>query len=270
MNPTGTASPPISMLTALINELSHLTPLHHASSSSSTAQPHNTALLVPASPPAPHHQGRSPLINLSASDTSHARSIFLTLHLLFPHELLPALDLLDRCLVTRLVVSTEQDVDVDTTATSTPPSPRHNQEAKNDMEAFYVQSASAVSSTNSARSRYRPAPTSATYYEVRLDSWNCSCPAFSVSSFQALNITTASPSSSPSSRTHEASAPEPTTTSWAFGGISNSAGKVPSCKHILAAVLAKAAPALFAEGFETRVVSRAEMVAWGAGWGEFG
>jgi hypothetical protein len=46
-------------------------------------------------------------------------------------------------------------------------------------------------------------------------------------------------------------------------------GRVPSCKHILAAVLAKAAPKLFKGGFKERVASKEEIVAWGSGWGEF-
>lgn len=50
-----------------------------------------------------HSPNHGRLHHLSADDRSKARSVFLTLHVLFPHHLLPALDLLDRGLVTCLV-----------------------------------------------------------------------------------------------------------------------------------------------------------------------
>ena len=63
---------------------------------------------------------------------------------------------------------------------------------------------------------------------------------------------------------------------WKFGGSitrSDVANGVPVCKHILAAVMSKAAPSLFAEDIHVRTrreVTESEMAGWGAGWGDGG
>jgi hypothetical protein len=59
---------------------------------------------------------------------------------------------------------------------------------------------------------------------------------------------------------------------WRFGGLATvrSATPTPVCKHILAAVLAKAAPRLFSNGVTEKAVTPEELMGWGAGWGEFG
>jgi hypothetical protein len=65
---------------------------------------------------------------------------------------------------------------------------------------------------------------------------------------------------------------------WRFGGVATNPSSrpsaphsLPSCKHILAAVLAKVAPGLFAKhGVIQKAVTHEELVGWGAGWGEFG
>ena len=64
--------------------------------------------------------------------------------------------------------------------------------------------------------------------------------------------------------------------SWAFGGTltrQEGAMGVPVCKHILAAMMEKAAPELFVEGTHLNVsrdVGKEEMAGWGAGWGDGG
>lgn len=58
---------------------------------------------------------------------------------------------------------------------------------------------------------------------------------------------------------------------WAFGGtLTHKAAGVPVCKHILAALMARAAPAIFDVGKNVKVqeAGREEMAGWGAGWGE--
>lgn len=204
-----------SVLTSILNSLSSLTPV------SPNERPTDSS-----SPPA----YQSPLHDLSRADTERARSLLLTLHTLFPHELLPALDLLDRGLVMRLQ-SRGDDVN----------------------EVYYVQSSSVVTAT-APHGHPNRTQTAATFYEVRLDSWNCTCPAFCVSAFQGLDLLDdTTPKSS---------------VGWHFGGVCNRSLRPPSCKHILAATLAKAAPNLF--GDNTRHVTRDEMVGWGGGWGELG
>jgi hypothetical protein len=63
---------------------------------------------------------------------------------------------------------------------------------------------------------------------------------------------------------------------WNFGGTATREGLgagVAVCKHILAAVVAKAAPSLFVEGVNVHIkgdVGMEEMAGWGAGWGDGG
>ncbi|KIW12889.1 hypothetical protein PV08_08076 [Exophiala spinifera] len=252
----------------------------------------------------------NPLHALSEQDNQRARSLFLTLHVLFPHELLPALDLLDRGLVTRLITLEAPEVCAtgiidshfvsEPTESSSGPSgsasaplsaghqtlegqePNHFRD-----EVFYIQSSSASSSSSAAATSHHRKQTSsgaAPFYEVRLDSWNCTCPAFSVSAFHSLMMkghyetkTEAEPvpAGPPHRWTNNQGKGESKSSTWRFGGVavdtaSTSSPRPPSCKHILAAVLAKAAPGLFAHGVTSRTVSRDESVGWGAGWGEFG
>ncbi|KAL1306538.1 hypothetical protein AAFC00_005228 [Neodothiora populina] len=137
--------------------------------------------------------------------SENQRNILLTLHVLFPHELLPALDLLDRDLVTRFTV-------VDDPATATVSSTRKR-------NIYYVRSAQQQQGSSSYYSskRYRDATASNTaslsnssgnnaassgpgqktstdhsskHYEVRPVAWSCSCPAFAFSAFPS-RLTTA-------------------------------------------------------------------------------
>lgn len=190
----------------------------------------------------------SGLMILGESEREQAQSVFLTLHFLFPHELLPALDILDRKLLKRLITHSSTD---------------------NAGEVYFVQSASAVTDPLNRRfidrdSRFGNA--TRTYYEVRLDAWNCTCAAFAQSQMKILVDNT--------NRSTDAYHVPSTIRSQGsdmllFGGISTKANAVtPICKHILAATFNKSAPALFAEGCEESLVSAEEMAGWCAGWGE--
>lgn len=246
--------------------------------------------LSPVSPPL-LHDDRDGLHTLSASDHDTARSLFLTLHMLFPHELLPALDLLDRGLVTRFTI-TESGLDPDYSrkrARDEVPRPKTNEGAAQEspelqhrsascsadeaLEVFYVLSSSASersASTARYHSRRGNPVASATFYEVRLDSWNCSCPAFAVASFQRLVLNDHDAGSLDDDGMHDLRNDEPGDGHpWRFGGIAaNPDVPAPSCKHILAATLAKVAPQLFGHGVPDKVVSRDELAGWGGGWGE--
>lgn len=222
------------------------------------------------------------LHHLSPEDTTKARSVFLTLHVLFPHHLLPALDLLDRGLVTRLMPKIERiqsggdraKLATDNTQV------RAAASASPAWEVYYIQSSSAV--TSKPNPRRKKQSVSATFYEVRLDSWNCSCPAFSVDAFQGLmnscddmddkvNMSQASGQEEqldqPFSTTNESEG-----MGWRVGGTVTlpSSGSTPICKHILAATLARVAPKLFSTGITESRVSREQLAGWGGGWGEFG
>lgn len=130
-------------------------------------------------------------------------------------------------------------------------------------QVFYVRSAQQRSSRFSSTSIDNPSS-----YEVRLDSWNCSCPAFAFAAFPSvLPRTEASPGPESSSRpsTGYASAhPESIKAEWEFGGVSQ--GPVPVCKHLLACVLVDRSE-LFSSFVEESTVEVDEAVGWAAGWG---
>jgi hypothetical protein len=160
----------------------------------------------------------NPLSNTAAT-SQNTKSAFLTLHSLFPHDFLPALDLLDRGLVTRLILAgeseehgTREGMEPDLAGdenianpsenerrrTETPqdenhiPNPDQHQAAEQQTKrerkrkqtvVYLVRSAQRTkTSSSSHRSEQQ---TSTTSYEVRLKAWNCSCPAFA---FAALPV----------------------------------------------------------------------------------
>lgn len=159
----------------------------------------------------------NPLSNTPAT-SQNTKSAFLTLHSLFPHDFLPALDLLDSGLVTRFVLagSTEvvelpeenfaggenDDTDepenerrrTETLQDENQPEqrPRSEPQAKHTQSrrrrkpiiVYLVRSAQRSKPT---RSDYPTSTTTTTgaSYEVRLKAWNCSCPAFAFAALPA-------------------------------------------------------------------------------------
>lgn len=205
------------------------------------------------------------LSSLNSRDHKSAKSIFTTLHFLFPHELLPALDLLDRKLVTQLVVTAPQACTCPTTKSTS------STAAKSiSWEIFYVRSASASTSTSKSTSRYRRVYNqSGNHYEVNLEAWNCSCPAFAYSAFgRALDLSDEQTSGSSEDDATEAEIGDDSW-GWQFGGTLTKEGSgAPICKHILAAVLGRALPDLFGNGVERKEVPAVEAAGWGGGWGD--
>jgi hypothetical protein len=210
------------------------------------------------------------LSSLRRQDFKSAKSIFTTLHFIFPHELLPALDILDRKLITQLVFMESRGT-AQSTPGSCPPQPDGSSTATEQAqwEIFYVQSASVTSSSSKSKSHHRRVYNStSTYYEVRLDAWNCTCPAFAFSAF----------GETPDLSHDQAGQEDEDQTGagidgdwegWRFGGTATRDGAgAPICKHILAAVLGKALPSLFGYGLEREEVTAAEAAGWGAGWGD--
>jgi len=167
--------------------------------------------------------------------STNLKPLMLTLHCLFPNDLLPALDILDRKLVRRVRVDTRN------------------------TDIFLVISASIPPSL--------PGTSTSTMqekgYEVRLRAWNCSCPTFALSAYRD--------SQSPASAKNQSS----TTTegehvAYSFGGtLARGTARFapPVCKHILACILYARCPDLFGGGDSTFVVSMEELAGWCAGWG---
>ena len=208
------------------------------------------------------------LPSLRRQDLQTAKSIFTTLHFLFPHELLPALDILDRKLVSQLAfVPLHQSAPASPTQQPYDSSTVTEQKA---WEIFYVQSASATASSSKSTSRYRRVynPTG-TYYEVRLDTWNCTCPAFAFSAFGGASDLRHNDAGSEDECEQTDVEIEGDANEWRFGGTATRDGTgAPICKHILAAVLGKALPGIFGHGVERKVVTAAEVAGWAGGWGE--
>jgi len=160
----------------------------------------------------------NPLSNTPAT-SQNTKSAFLTLHSLFPHDFLPALDLLDRGLVTRFVLAREPEVQEppeenvaggENDDTGDPENERQRTETLRDdnqteqrphsepqanhakskrkrKETIVYQVRSAQRTKTSSRSDHPTSTTTTTgtSYEVRLKAWNCSCPAFA---FAALPV----------------------------------------------------------------------------------
>ncbi|KAF2002981.1 hypothetical protein P154DRAFT_107859 [Amniculicola lignicola CBS 123094] len=305
-------------VTHLINSLPALGQL------SSTGPPTNTT----ATP-------NNPLSN--APDA--AKKQLLTLHVLFPNELLPALDLLDRHLVTRFRIR-EQPEHLTLNPTATPhaatvanpaidlrgahegddvaaeqsgnasapylrddthalavgrgdvdveirdagqsgiidPSPAEGTDAPRispEMEdstqqqeqklvevagdtVYYVRSAQQKSS------RYNTSFDSTTSYEVRLEAWNCSCPAFAFAAFPSVSEEHALPALDNDVGLREVARQED---GWSFGGCTLGETMPPVCKHLLACVLAERG-GIFSGFIEEKEVSIEEAAGWAAGWGD--
>lgn len=108
-------STPNSFVTSLIHQLSTLTspllPPRPPPSSDHTAS--FSPNLPTSSPFSPRPQPFSNLVSsLPTQKQESITHILTTLHFLFPHEFIPALDLLDRRLVTRMVIRPPQSTDL--------------------------------------------------------------------------------------------------------------------------------------------------------------
>jgi hypothetical protein len=211
------------------------------------------------------------LLSLRHQDLKSAKSIFTTLHFLFPHEILPALDLLDRKLVTQLRLMPSHVTDQRTVGSQplqpTEPATGTDQTT---WEIFYVRSASATASSSKSKSRYRRVYNPAgTYYEVRLDAWNCTCPAFAYSALGGALDLYQDQTRSEDEDDQTGSEMEGDRKEWRFGGmLTRESTGAPICKHILAATLGKALPNLFGNGVEKKEMTAAEAAGWGGGWGD--
>lgn len=221
---------------------------------------------------------QNPFARLSASELYRVKPLMLTLHCLFPNDLLPALDILDRGLVRRLVHANdgdtvptdpahEQAVVAEDQSTSQKPCSRTEIASRNE-DIFLVTSASAVPPNSAA-----PSSTSATHehekgYEVRLHAWNCTCPTFALSAFRdlATRLNSSAEQYSCAEQLHDQGP-----VAYPFGGTltcGTDRDSPPICKHILACVLFARCPGLLGDDGDGKcVVSMEELAGWCAGWG---
>lgn len=285
-----TISSPESFITSLILELSQL--------SSSASLPFQSS--VSSTSPSSHTNFTSLLSRLPSTSQESVKRLLTTLHFIFPHELIPALDLLDRRLVTRLIAEAASvspapgtAAEATTTLLAEDGSTTTNQAITSGNEVFYVQSASASSTSASSRTRHNY--NSNCSYEVRLSAWNCTCPAFAFSAFSRTSALhdlneyghQLGPANAVYSGEDEHESSLTATDAWRgfmFGGTlttyssstsdSGHASEsppltIPVCKHILAACLGKQVPGLFDSGVQTRAdVSLDEVAGWAGGWAD--
>jgi hypothetical protein len=152
----------------------------------------------------------------------------LTLHALLPGTLLPALDLLDRNLITRFQTSGNTPV-------------------------YYARSAPSSSAGRPSRySRQVDGPV----FEVRTTAWYCGCPAFAFTAYDRLIDTGVDVIGLELRRDGRSE----------FGGLSMDKD-VPVCKHLLACVMAENWPNVLNRQINEVEVSREEIAGLAAGWG---
>ncbi|KAI9849409.1 MAG: hypothetical protein M1838_000152 [Thelocarpon superellum] len=163
------------------------------------------------------------------------QKLFVTLHCIFPNELLPALDLLDRRLVTRLLL---------------PEALRGGDPGSNSV--YYVRSSQPPS-----RSRFQSG--ARTSYEVRLTSWNCTCPAFTFAVFGAGSAEVSADS--------KAAADPRERVASGVGGMTTGDGVPPVCKHLLACLLTEKCGGLLEHQISELEATREELAGWATGWG---
>jgi hypothetical protein len=196
-----------------------------------------TALQTTAVPAPPHPASSSTHRPLAAAlEAVGLKHVLITLHCLFPHAFLAALDLLDRRLVVRVGPAPPPAGQLDTT--------------RGPGRVYYVRS-----SQRSRRQRGGAGGSDGhdgddgAYYEVRLTAWSCTCAAFA---FAALGREAGG-----------GGAGEGGAAGW--GGLRGGAAPAPACKHVLACFLLETWPVV--EGWCTVLErERDEETGWAAGW----
>ncbi|OTA99537.1 hypothetical protein M426DRAFT_325067 [Hypoxylon sp. CI-4A] len=197
------------------------------------------------------------------------RPLLTTLYALYPLTLLPALDILDRRLATRIIIQPphpQHDTSASKTAAEeTNPLPQNQNSRRTvigkETPSFYrVRSAQPQ---HPRRGGGEPSP--GLSYVVRLDAWNCTCAAFAFAAFpreerdQSHGYTIEpSPSTAPIFGIGKDD------TDWQFGALSvdglegSGIAGVPCCKHLLACVLAERWDGVLGGYVDERVMSKEE------------
>ncbi|KAG9194944.1 hypothetical protein G6011_00064 [Alternaria panax] len=280
----------------------------------------------------------NPLTNLPDA----TKKQLLSLQVLFPSEFVPALDLLDRRLVTRFRICDEEELaalktveeqrqrqrqrqgrdvqmqeDTEPTVSIPPETTQQSEDththptpnnANNSIDSESTPQNDAITPTTTPTkdtkdtvyyvhsAQHRPSRFSTSYdtlttYQVRLRSWNCSCPAFAFSAFPPPSTLSTHSHPSPSHSPPPIPQYNPTTQQedeeegggrdrdrdgdndnddavW-FGGTTLSPSTTPPvCKHLLACILVSKLHNLFGGFLVERSVTVEEAAGWAAGWGD--
>ncbi|KAM0815201.1 putative SWIM-type domain-containing protein [Seiridium cardinale] len=247
---------PRTLLTSLVNTLAHQ-PIpskdqYQSQPTNSIARTRNTQNHTPSNP-------------LSLVPPS-SRTLLTTLHVIYPSLLLPALDLLDRGLVTRVSVV---DSSTSLPAQSSPSSSQSPDEAEQARCDAQISTFHLVRSAQQSSRRGRRPGTDVSgggkTYVVWTQAWSCDCAAFA---FGAFPVDTSPSAYQISSTDERLGASSLGTGPWEFGGLSFDgrekedggvgSGTPPCCKHILACVLAERWGAVLGSYVQERKVGREE------------
>ena len=198
----------------------------------------------------PHNAESNPLSDAPES----VKKQLLSLQVLFPNEFLPALDLLDRRLITRFLIGNLE---------TTPTADKDTAAQKAVDTVHYVRSA------QQRPSRYSTSYDGVASYEVRLEAWNCTCPVFAFAAFPSVHPEPVVPvCNGQDMGSRQINALTTGVTEWTFGGMSLGEGLPPVCKHLLACVLVARCEGVFGEYVEEKSVSVETAAGWAAGWGD--
>ncbi|ODH46209.1 hypothetical protein GX48_07707 [Paracoccidioides brasiliensis] len=241
----------------------------------------------PTSPTSATGANNNPFTQLPGPQLSKVKPLLLTLHCLFPNELLLALDILDRKIIRRYDYKLAADA---------ARQQQQQQHGRNDTGVYFIRSSTSSSPTSASVASYYAMNTTRgnTNYEkshiVCLNAWNCSCPAFTLAAFRPLGsssqgasegerwvgedrIRNAAPvpplfNSSVESQNQGSDnededvgfSPVDNAGPFPFGGtlvkgtMKMMDGGTPVCKHLLACLLGSQCPGLFGGGVEEVVV----------------
>lgn len=194
------------------------------------------------------------------------RNLMLTLHVLFPNLVLPALDLIDRRLIDRFqAVATELDArdrnQVGTSGSSSDQgveqhsSPEANETSALRHEAGPVYIVRPFTSTSLRLATSESRRTSKAHV-VQLAVWNCSCTSFAVDKYCSRILPNASFSGLGTG--------SPWASGWPPEDVPSSAafidcGNLPCCRHLLACLLAEKCRHLFGDAITDGMISKYEM-----------
>ncbi|QGA19248.1 hypothetical protein EYB26_006936 [Talaromyces marneffei] len=224
------------IITTLLTQLSKISPPHPLSENDSLQQHQQ------------NHSRNDIFTNLSPADTIQLKNLLLTLHCLFPNELLLALDILDRGFVMRYTYHDNNNL---------------NNNIDNDNDDTLI---SIVQSTSN---HDRDAGGGGKVYHVHLKTWNCSCPAFVMNCFPP---STSDDINGDSDMIDDVIGGQDFEEDAWFGGTirnresSYDDRSVPICKHMLACVLVAKCPNLFGRKCLTYEVNNTDRANEVAGW----
>lgn len=203
--------------------------------------------------------------------SAETKPILLTLHCLFPTDLLAALDVLDRRLITRFdphprpCARRGEEEEEDRGRGEEEREEKEEEEGKNKDAAAVVYY---VRSLRRGRTTAGTGTGGGMNYEVRLRAWNCSCPAFAFAAFggprdgeEGVRWGLGGEDEDEDEDDGDSGRMED-----GFGGLGLAGREVPVCKHLLACLLVELGGGL-GDFVDQRVVGREEIAGWSAGWG---